>query len=968
LAKRREVRRKTAVRPAGAAAELAALSDVLRRVAESPADATPALEAVATHAARLCAATDAHLFVVDGEFIRHAAGFSPVESELKLGAIVPFNRGSVIARAVIDRATVHVADFEALAPEEFSFTRLIVERSPRRWRTQLAVPLVREGRALGVLSLRRVDAKPFTERHLSVVQMLAGQAVVALEKRVHARETKQLVEQQTAVSEILRTISASPTDVRPVLYAVAQSAMRTTDGAWGAIVLMQGDRIELAALTHSRGAEREKHIRALFPMPLERLLEGEQLARHLAKGDGVGFWRVMDSIRAAAFPGFVEPSAELTKAFSARYEAAARAGATAEALQALVDEYSVNNAALWSDMKPPAMRAMHRHGKVVGALMVFYDRPGEFTAKEKALLTTFAYQAEIAMENVRLFHETGEALKNQTATAEILRAIAGTHSDVNPVFDAIAAKAMRLTDFQAVTVAITLVQEDGKLELASFASNWSRGVGSPWGRLYPQPLDGESVSARAVREKNTLNVTESEIPGAPELVKGPDGKVLARSVVAVPLVRQGEAIGAIVAFRRTPALAGSDKLAVLETFAAQAVIAMDNVRLFRELEARNRDLREALDQQTALADVLKVVSRTASDPSPVFRELLDRACRLCEAEGARVFGQGIASLSRETGSPIPPLADEAERSAAREGMVAQLTDVVDAEPFRIIAVPLLRERSLVGVVTLWRRGVAPFADSQVALLQSFAHQAVIAVENARLLKELEAANQHKSDFLAHMSHELRTPLNAIIGFSEALREGMFGALNERQADYLKDIHDSGTHLLSLINDILDLSKIEAGKMELELSTFHLPSTISNALVLVRERAMRQGIQLASQVDPRLAEFQADERKVKQVLLNLLSNAVKFTPEGGRVDVTAQMDTDHVEIAVRDTGTGIAAQDQASLFEEFRQVGRDRLRKAEGTGLGLALSKRFVELHGGRIRVESTPGKGSTFAFTLPMRQ
>jgi signal transduction histidine kinase len=951
------------------AAELAALSDVLRRVAESPGDATPALEAIATHAARLCAATDAHIFVADGESIRHAAGFSPVESDLKLGAIVPLNRGSVIARAVIDRATVHVADFEALAPEEFSFTRIIVERSPKRWRTQLAVPLLREGRALGVLSLRRIDAKPFTERHLSLVQMLAGQAVVALEKREHLRETKQLVHEQTAVSEILRTISGSPTDVRPVLYAVAQSAMRTTHGAWAVIVLMQGDRIELAALTHSRGSEREAQIRALFPMPIDRLLEGEQLTRHLAKGDGVGFWRVMDGIRSAAFPGFVEPSAELRSAFGARYEAAVRSGATPEALQALVDEYSMSNAALWSDMKPPAMRAMHRHGKVVGALMVFYDHPGEFTAKEKALLTTFAYQAEIAMENVRLLHETGEALKNQTATAEILRAIAGTHSDVHPVFDAIAAKAMRLTDFQAVTVAITLVQ-DGKLELASFASNWSRGVGSPWGRLYPQLLDGGSVSARSVREQKTLNVTESEIAGAAELVKGPDGKVLARSVVAVPLMRQGRAVGAIVAFRRTPALAGSDKLAVLETFAAQAVIAMDNVRLFKELEARNRDLRESLDQQTALSDVLKVVNRTASDPSPVFRELLDRACRLCDAEGARVFGQGIASLSWEVtpGSPAPPLADEAERSAAREGLVAQLTDLVEAEPFRIIAVPLLRERSLVGVVTLWRRGVQPFADSQVALLQSFAHQAVIAVENARLLKELEAANKHKSDFLAHMSHELRTPLNAIIGFSEALRDGMFGALNERQADYLKDIHDSGKHLLSLINDILDLSKIEAGKMELELSTFHLPTAISTALVLVRERALRQGIQLASRVDPRLAEFHADERKVKQVLLNLLSNAVKFTPEGGRVDVTAQMDTDHVEIAVRDTGAGIAAEDQASLFEEFRQVGRDRLRKAEGTGLGLALTKRFVELHGGRIRVESAPGKGSTFAFTLPMRQ
>jgi signal transduction histidine kinase len=218
-----------------------------------------------------------------------------------------------------------------------------------------------------------------------------------------------------------------------------------------------------------------------------------------------------------------------------------------------------------------------------------------------------------------------------------------------------------------------------------------------------------------------------------------------------------------------------------------------------------------------------------------------------------------------------------------------------------------------------------------------------------------------------MSHELRTPLNAIIGFSEVLLDKMFGEVNEKQLDYLKDIHESGKHLLSLINDILDLSKIEAGRMELDLSSFHLPSAIGNAMTLVRERAQRHGIRLEPQIDARLGEFQGDERKVKQILLNLLSNAVKFTPDGGRVDVLARLDTDSVEIAVRDTGVGIAPEDQAALFEEFKQVGRDGVRKAEGTGLGLALAKKFVELHGGKIRVQSAPGSGSTFTVSLPLR-
>jgi len=234
--------------------------------------------------------------------------------------------------------------------------------------------------------------------------------------------------------------------------------------------------------------------------------------------------------------------------------------------------------------------------------------------------------------------------------------------------------------------------------------------------------------------------------------------------------------------------------------------------------------------------------------------------------------------------------------------------------------------------------------------------------------QLEVANKHKSDFLANMSHELRTPLNAIIGFSEVLSEKMFGELNEKQADYMKDIHESGKHLLSLINDILDLSKIEAGRMDLEISSFDLPSALSNAMTLVRERAQRHGIKLGLEVDKRLGEFQADERKFKQIVLNLLSNAVKFTHDGGRVDVSAKSFDGKIEIAVRDTGIGIAPEDQKTVFEEFKQVGRDYTRKAEGTGLGLALTKRFVELHGGEIRLESAPGKGSTFTFTLPVRQ
>jgi signal transduction histidine kinase len=257
---------------------------------------------------------------------------------------------------------------------------------------------------------------------------------------------------------------------------------------------------------------------------------------------------------------------------------------------------------------------------------------------------------------------------------------------------------------------------------------------------------------------------------------------------------------------------------------------------------------------------------------------------------------------------------------------------------------------------------------------------VIAIENVRMFtelnernqeveqksRELAAASQHKSEFLANMSHELRTPLNAIIGFSEVLSERMFRELNEKQEEYLKDIYASGTHLLSLINDILDLSKIEAGRMELELSVFDLPTTLDSALTLVRERAGRRGIALHMNVDDRLGQIQADERKVRQVVLNLLSNAIKFTPEGGRIEVQAAPKDGLVEVSVSDTGVGIAPEDQEAVFEEFRQVGTAD-KKVEGTGLGLTLCRKFIELHGGKIWVQSEVGMGSTFTFTIPVR-
>ncbi|MEO7741437.1 MAG: ATP-binding protein, partial [Usitatibacter sp.] len=424
--------------------------------------------------------------------------------------------------------------------------------------------------------------------------------------------------------------------------------------------------------------------------------------------------------------------------------------------------------------------------------------------------------------------------------------------------------------------------------------------------------------------------------------------------------------------------------------------------LERKVEERTSELTETLAQQTATADILRVISGSPTDLQPVLDAIAGRAERLCDGGSAVVYlcegdvmrraawhgplvlgGAGTQPLStlsvigravcEKATIQVVDLAKERDRYPLSWEVLQKLSESNGlSENHSMIAVPLLKEGEAVGAIMVRRAEVRAFDDKQVMLLRTFADQAVIAIENVRLFNEiqdkgrqLEAANKHKSEFLANMSHELRTPLNAIIGFSEVLQEPMFGVLNEEQAEFIRDIHESGKHLLALINDILDLSKVEAGRMELLVEELDLPSAISNALTLVKERASRHRIRLDSNLDPSLGVIRADERKLKQILLNLLSNAVKFTPEGGAVKVSARAVQGGTEIAVADTGVGIAPADHEAVFEEFRQVGKDILRKAEGTGLGLGLARRFAELHGGSIRLASELGKGSTFTLFLP---
>jgi len=590
--------------------------------------------------------------------------------------------------------------------------------------------------------------------------------------------------------------------------------------------------------------------------------------------------------------------------------------------------------------------------------------------------------------------ELTESLEQQTATAEILRVISSSPTDLQPVMDAVAENAARVCG--ASDAHIRRIEGDTLRLVARFGA-------LPMSLPDVIPISREYPVGRAVLERRTIHIDdivpllETDFPA----VKGATSVPSVRTVLTTPLMREGMPIGVIL-IRRMEVQPFTDKqIALLKTFADQAVIAIENVRLFQELQERTHALARSVDELQALGEVGRAVS-SSLDLETVLATIVSRANQLSGTDAGAIYeydeeaevfylratqnldaefvellratpirkGEGATGRLAETREPtqIPDILQDSTYQF-------RLRDALVRGSYRaLLAVPLLREDRIIGGLIVNRKTPGAFSPDVIELLRTFATQSALAIQNARLFQEieeksrqLEVANRHKSEFLASMSHELRTPLNAVIGFSEVLLERMFGEINDKQDEYLQDILSSGRHLLSLINDILDLAKIEAGRMELEVIDFHLPQAIDNAITLVRERAARRAITLAIEIDPRLGEIKGDERKVKQVLLNLLSNAIKFTPEGGHVGVQAGLSDGFAEVAVTDTGVGIAPEDHEAVFEEFRQVGTDYAKKHEGTGLGLTLSRRFVELHGGKIWVKSQLGQGATFTFTLPVK-
>jgi GAF domain-containing protein/DNA-binding response OmpR family regulator len=929
-----------------------ATADVLKVISRSTFDLQPVLDTLVESATRLCNADHAWLFRRDGEVYRFAAsyGFAADEhariSEFFKKHEVKAERGSVTGRTALEGRVIHVPD--VLADPDYTWGEA---QKLSGYRAALGAPLLREGNVVGVIFLARTVPQPFTDKQIELVNSFADQAVIAIENTRLLNELRESLQQQTATSEVLQVISSSPGELQPVFSAMLENATRVCDSNFGTMYLREGEAFRAVSMHGAPPAYEAARLgKLIVPGPSTALARTAQTKRVV---------HVADTMAEAAY----------TEGDPMRLAATQLGGVR-------------------SLLSVP----MLKDNELIGSIAIYRSEVRPFTEKQVALVTNFASQAVIAIENTRLLSELRESLQQQTATANVLDVISRSAFDLQRVFETVVESAVKLCGAERGF----LFRFDGELLRAAATFNVSTKL-REFTEQNPMPLARNSAAGRAAFERRTVHI--HDVKADPEYSYGAMSVDNVRTVLTVPILKGEDLLGIILIYRLEVLPFTDKQIALVETFADQAAIAIENVRLFDEVQARTTELTRSVEELRALGAVSQAVNSTL-DLQRVLDTIVAKATQISGTEAGAIYvldeRQGEFQLSATFGmseelinavrnmhkeiSEAVGLMTEAHEPNQQPDLRAlpstRANDIVINAGYRArLLVPLLRSGNVIGALVVRRKAPGEFPASTVDLLKTFAAQSAVAIQNARLFselreksRELEVASQHKSQFLANMSHELRTPLNAIIGVTEMLLEDARDFSREDELEPLDRVLRAARHLLALINDILDLSKIEAGRMELHLESFPLAPLIQDVVNTIEPLAKKNGNRITVDCDADVGTIHADQIRFRQALLNLASNANKFT-ENGTVTLAARQERleerDWVSVAVTDTGIGMNAEQMGRLFQEFSQADSSTTRKYGGTGLGLAISRHFCRMMGGDITVDSKPGAGSTFTIRLP---